>query len=61
MQLRTTVTADFGQEVEIMPILRMRKEKYQTAVSAYRLLKYYTSANVAEYSISQHCANAHVT
>jgi len=41
MSLRTTVITDFGPEAKIMPILRIRKEKWpKTAVNASRLPKY---------------------
>jgi len=41
MSLRTTVMTYFGTETQMMPILRMRKEKWpKTVVNAFRLPKF---------------------
>ena len=40
MSLKTMVTTDFRPEAQIMPKLRMRKEKWpKTAVNGFRLPK----------------------
>ena len=45
-----TALTDFGQQVEIMPILHMHKEKMaKKAVNAFRSSKYSTSTNGAEW------------
>jgi len=58
MSLRTTVVTGFGTEADIMPILRMRKEKWpKTAVSAFRLRKFLSLIGNRGRWIQRRCHN----